>query len=392
MTTATTSRSLDPRARAIWSGARGPLVLAALVLLGAVLLALAASGQRSGTLDPRAADRPGSRALAELLRQQGVSVELVQTTDAAVAAVTATPRSTLLVAVPDLLVAEQVGRIAATAADLVLVAPSSDAALTLAPGVRPARGIDGDARDPVCSLPAAARAGRAEVGGIAYALEEVPGRNVTGCYPVGNDATLAQTVGGTSADRLVTVIGTGRPFTNDRLARQGNAALMLGLLGRHDRLVWYLPSLSDVPDSGKQSLWSLTPRGVKLGLAQLLVAVVLLALWRARRLGPVVEEALPVVVRAAETVEGRARLYRKAGARDSASAALRRASVERLLPVVSLPRRSHPTAVVAAVAARTGRSPVDVDNLLYGAAPADDQRLVALADALDQLEREVRRP
>jgi hypothetical protein len=81
---------------------------------------------------------------------------------------------------------------------------------------------------------------------------------------------------------------------------------------------------------------------VKFGVVQLLVALGVLALWRGRRLGPVVEEPLPVVVRAAETVEGRSRLYRKAGARDVAAEALRRAAVRRLGTALGLPRRAAP--------------------------------------------------
>ena len=54
--------------------------------------------------------------------------------------------------------------------------------------------------------------------------------------------------------------------------------------------------------------------------------------------------------------------------------------------------RAEPTAVVAAVAARSSRPAAEVGALLYGAAPADDASLVRLADALDDLEREVRRP
>ena len=58
----------------------------------------------------------------------------------------------------------------------------------------------------------------------------------------------------------------------------------------------------------------------------------------------------------------------------------------------------HPARSVAVmslaspVAARAGRSGPDVAALRYGAAPADDGALVRLADDLDALEREVRRP
>ena len=72
----------------------------------------------------------------------------------------------------------------------------------------------------------------------------------------------------------------------------------------------------------------LLPDWVGPTVLELFIAVVLVAGWRARRLGPVVEEPLPVVVRAAEVTEGRARLYRRAKARDRAANELRRATVE----------------------------------------------------------------
>jgi hypothetical protein len=191
----------------------------------------------------------------------------------------------------------------------------------------------------------------------------------------------------------VTLLASGVALTNRRFGEEGNASLALGLLGGHDRLVWYLPSLSDVPATDAQeSVYDLVPDGVWWGLVQLGVAVVLLALWRARRLGPVVPEPLPVVVLAAETVEGRARLYRRSRARDTAAESLRGARRVRLGRLLGLPARSAPTALVDAAAARAGRDPGAVAGLLYGAAPADDAALVRLADDLDALDREVRRP
>jgi hypothetical protein len=102
------------------------------------------------------------------------------------------------------------------------------------------------------------------------------------------------------------------------------------------------------------------------------------------------------VVRAAETVEGRGRLYRRNGARDKAAGALRAATLARLVPALGLGRGSggpgERGAVVDAIAARTRRTPVEVMALLYGAAPPGDAALVRLADDLDALEREVHRP
>jgi len=99
-----------------------------------------------------------------------------------------------------------------------------------------------------------------------------------------------------------------------------------------------------------------------------------------------VGEALPVVVPAAETVRGRARLMRAARARGTAAGELRMATVRRLSEMLGLGPDAPRAAVVAAVAGRTGRGANDVDELLYGTDPPDDAALVTLATALDELE------
>ena len=124
---------------------------------------------------------------------------------------------------------------------------------------------------------------------------------------------------------------------------------------------------------------------------QLLFAGLLVALWRGRRLGPPVPEPLPVVVRAAETVEGRARLYRRAGGRGRAGAALRSGALARLLPRLGIDPGAggEPAAaeVVAAVAARSGRRDAEVHAVLFGPPPVNDAGLVQLAETLDSIVR-----
>jgi len=363
---------------------RGPVVVTVVVLLGAVLLALAAGGPTSGRLDPRAPDPSGSRAVAELLRDQGVRVDLVQST--ARVRETAGPGSTLLVTDPELLADSQAAAVRRTGADLVVVEAARPGRFVA--GVAAGAPSEFEVRQPGCGLPPARRAGAADTGGAAYDVR--PGVPARLCYARDGRPSVVQVRDG---GRRVTLLGSGVPLTNRRLGDEGNAALALGLLGGHDQLVWYLPSLADVPASAaRESVYDLVPDGVWWGLVQLGVAVVLLALWRARRLGPVVTEPLPVTVRAAETVEGRARLYRRGQARDTAAESLRAVRRSGLSAALGLPARSAPTTIVDAVAARAGRPPGEVGPLLYGAAPADDAALVRLADDLDALDREVRRP
>lgn len=139
---------------------------------------------------------------------------------------------------------------------------------------------------------------------------------------------------GTRGDGDTVVLGAPDILYNSRLDEHGNASLALQLLGSRPHLVWYLPSLSDASatDAGDQSFFDLLPSGWLWGTLQLFIAAGLAALWRARRLGPLVPERLPVAIRASETVEGRARLYRKANARDRAATALRSTTRTRLAP------------------------------------------------------------
>jgi len=370
---------------AVWQAARAPLLIALLVLAAAVVLTIARRGTPAEALDPQSATGSGGRALAVLLRERGVQVDLVRS--AVAASDRAGPGTTLLVTTPDLLAAPQRQLVAESGADLVLVAPGGDALAALAPAVQPVALAPAATYPPECSLPAAQAAGPISIGGLTFSA---PAGDGTGCYPVdeGTDegVTLVRTQAG---GKLVTVLGGGGPLSNDGLAREGNAALALQLLGGQPRVVWYLPTLSEALEGERRPLGELVPDGIRYGLLQLAAAVVVLALWRVRRLGPVVAEPLPVLVRARETVEGRARLYRRARARDVAADALRWGARARLLARLGLPPTAEPLTVAESVAGRTGRSPAAVAALLYGAAPGDEAALVRLATELDTLEREL---
>ncbi|MFG3079159.1 DUF4350 domain-containing protein [Streptomyces parvulus] len=398
MTTEATlpTTSASPTARQIWTRGRGVALALVLLLAGAVAIAVVRSGDHHGELDPRSADPAGSRAVAELLADRGVSTRVVTTLDAARAATG--PDTTLLVAAPDLLTERQQTRLHATVAGsggrTVLVAPGGRAVERLVPGVTadPALSFDSTLA-PACDLPAARRAGTADTGGLRYSTHLAADT----CYPSRRLATLLRvpdtSAEGTPGDTVV--LGARDILVNDRLDDHGNASLALQLLGSRDHLVWYLPSLSGVPDPDEErGFFDLLPSGWLWGTLQLFIAAALAALWRARRLGPLVPEKLPVAIRASETVEGRARLYRKANARDRAATALRSATRTRLAPLVGVPvTRAHtPEALLPALSAHLHGDGQSLHSLLFGPPPGDDAALIALADQLDALESEVRRP
>jgi hypothetical protein len=388
--------SASPTARQVWTRARGVLLGLVILLVAAIAIAAVRSDAQHGSLDPRSVDPNGSRAVAELLADRGVSTRVVTTLEDA--RNSAGPDTTLLVAAPDLLTDRQQTRLHSAFTDsggrTVLVAPGIPSVGTLAPGVTadPTPSYD-STLPPDCALPAAQRAGTADTGGIRYTTTAP---DTDSCYLSDGLPTLLR-VPALEGDGDTVALGAPDILHNDRLDEQGNASLALQLLGSRPHLVWYLPSLSDdsATDSGDRSFFDLIPSGWLWGTLQLFIAAVLAALWRARRLGPLVPERLPVAIRASETVEGRARLYRKSNARDRAAAALRSTTRTRLAPLVGLsPTQAHaPEALLPALSARLhGDGQSSPQSLLFGPPPRDDAALINLADQLDALEREVRRP
>lgn len=235
--------------------------------------------------------------------------------------------------------------------------------------------------EPDCDLPAAERAGDADLGlteSYRATSEEV---RLTRCY----DGALVRY---TDAGRTITVVGGSSFMTNGALLERGNAALAMNLAGAAPRVIWFVPQQRE-GDTGDASLADLIPDQVGWIVLQLALAVVLLAIWQGRRLGPLVAESLPVVIRASETVEGRGRLYRSRRARDRAADALRTGTLGRLLPRLGLAATAPTHTVTQAVATRTGAEPTAVADLLYGPAPATDADLVTLARQLDDIERQV---
>ncbi|MEU1278303.1 DUF4350 domain-containing protein [Streptomyces sp. NPDC005805] len=409
--TTTSPTSLSPTGRQVWTRTRGLLAVLALLVVAGITIAALQSGGRHGRLDPRSVDPTGSRAVAELLKREGVAVRPVTSLPQATAA--AGPDATLLVTDPNLLSEPQLRELratmSATAGRTVLLSPDAIALDVLAPDVdtdAPARVAP---RDPQCSYPAARRAGDADLGGERYRTDLT---GADACYPSGGLPTLLR-LDNTSGGGDTVLLGAPNLLYNDRLDEHGNASLALQLLGSRNELIWYIPSLSDTSvseeprgdggdgdpagdagASGESTFLDLVPEGWIWGTLQLTVAAVLAAVWRGRRLGPLVTERLPVAVRASEATEGRSRLYRKTNARDRAASSLRTASRTRLGPLLGVaPSDVHSAEkLLPALSALLPDAGRDFHALLFGPAPDDDLSLINLADQLDALEREVRTP
>jgi hypothetical protein len=357
--------AVPPRKRRRWTL---PLIAGGLLALLLGLAALTTASSSGTAYDPRSATPSGTLALATLLRARGIDVARGTSPG---------PGKTVLVAFPSELNDRQLSALLSSGADVVLAAPGS---LTDAM-VQNSGSLTVRTRAPGCPFGPARVAGAARLGGERYSGPSL----ATSCY---DGALLALSPGSVDGGGRLVILGSADFLTNRRLGEQGNAALAVGLLSGHPKLTWYAGRPSG---DGTKSLTSLLPSGLKWAALQLVVALFFLAAWRARRLGPVITEPLPVVVRAAETVLGRARLYASARARPTAAAALRSGSRARLAALIHLDSSAEPQVMIVAVAARTGVEPARVAALLYpgggyGAA-GSEAALVRLADDLDRLEQ-----
>ena len=382
MTTASAGTSVTPTMSQHWRTWRWVLLALLAVTVVAVVTTYLTAPRPGGRMDPASTGPEGTHALVALLRDQGVAVD-VATTVAEVEKL-AGPDAQVLVAQTFYLVDDAVlGRLSDVPGDLLLVEPEPQTRAALSPEIRYA-GTTTMGGLPGCELAAAQRAGVARLGSSDTYEAVDDDRPLTRCY----DGALVQYRDG---DRTVTVVGSADFMLNGELLDEGNAALAMNLAGAKQRLVWYAPQEREGQNTDPQGVTDLIPDWIVWMLIQLAVVVLLLAWWQGRRLGPLVAENLPVVVRASETVEGRGRLYRSRRARDRAADALRTAALQRMLPRLGLTATAPPTAVAEAVSQRGGERPDIVHHALYGPAPATDDDLVALAGMLDNIERQVRR-
>jgi len=373
------------------------IALAALAVIVA-LASLAVSGAaRQG--DALAPDNPapgGTQALARVLQAQGVEVTLATTLPAARAAVGDGDDATLVLgATSDRLDDDRLAEVGRLSTRTVLLAPDFRTLQAIAPDVAAGGAAESADRalDAGCALPAARAAGSVPDDAPVFRYLGDDAEDAVACFPddTGDASALLQVPATLAAGGTVTVLGADPILTNDRIAEQGSAALALGVLGERPRLVWYTPSPDDAAGDAPPTLGELTPGWVTPAILLLGAAALAAAVWRGRRFGPLVVERLPVVVRADETAEGRARLYQRADARGHAVDALRVGTVDRIATTLALGRLASVDDVVAASAATLREDPAGIRALLLDDAPRTDRDLVDLAGRLAALERRLAR-
>lgn len=395
--------------RGVWIGA--------VVLVAALGLVLFLSGRQPGgtPFDVASSAPDGYRAIAILLRDRGadvrsVSPERMRTEPPGAGEV-------LVVPVPDLLTAPErrSARDAARAGALVVfgapVRSDDDTGSSDEPG---AVGWTGDvsARS-LADLPAEPLSpGACDItrldglGAIdrfdAETIHAGPGGEVRSCYGDGSWSVVTEERIG---DGSVVTLGSPYLFANARLQPDkedggrplDNAALALRLLGpgadgatagTRITMVDAVPTAGVSPEGAKNPI-GLLPTGVKLALVQLVGAFILYAWWRARRLGPVVSERMPVEIAGSELVSAVGDLLRRKGTPQRAGDVLRSDARRELARRLGVPPDAAPGVLVTVVAAHSGLDPAVVAAALIDGPVESAEALIRVAQSLTAIRQEV---
>ena len=350
--------------------------------VGGWLIQSAAVQAQKNALDPQLRGPTGTRALTEILQNNGLQLVVTRSHLDAARALQQGPATLVLPDAPALS-DQAIQDLTAEANDVVLVQPRERTLRLLLPGAESAGFGSFDPVEPDCSLPEAQRSGAIAPGEVFTAA---PGMQT--CYPSGDSWGLIVSDG----DQRISAIDGTVSLTNQHLAQDGNAALAINLMGRNPTVVWYIPSLADSDlDYTPPTLGELTPPWLTPVILILIGAAMAAAVWRGRRFGPLVAERLPVTVRASETTEGRGRLYANGADRTYALDQLRQGTLTRLSILLGLGTSARADEVVASVAARTGRHRDHLKAVLMDALVHTDQDLVSMRDQLRQIEQDTRR-
>ena len=369
-----------------------PVIVVCLLLASALAVTVLTRGSQgnTGDLDPANPGFTGSQALANVLHDHGVTVTVVRSQRELLAETVDAATTVAITGTNNL--SGRTARAAlahtASAASLVLLAPDPEVThgMGLPVSSHLARLSDVAAG---CRSTDVGEDFRLAQARRAY-LPTADSSGGTACFPdkIDGGGAMVSLPAATGRPPVI-LLGDDTLIANGAILESDNAAIALHLFGHTNRLIWYVPSLADIAAADSTSR-SIAPPWFQPGLVLGASAVVLLCLWRGRRLGRLVTEPLPVIVRAVETTESRGRMYRKTRDRARTLAVLRQATRRRLASYLGLSASSGTANVAAASAAVSGRSYQDVLHLLDSAAAHDDSSLLDLANALSTLEKEVR--
>jgi hypothetical protein len=355
---------------------RALLVLAAAILAAA---ALTVSAPDDGLpLDPSATGADGTRALVDVLAALQRPADVV-TPDAI-------GDADVVLVLRDQLTGRQRERLrrrARAGARVVVADPASE----LTPEPTGSTGLLDRSLTADCDLSATLAARRIQPGDGA-ALFAVPDGG-TACFPGDGGAWLVVEPVGRGH---IIALGDPSVLTNSRLDVADHAPLVVRLLtpadGRDIAIV--RPVLRSAAE-GDETLSDLVPTGVRTMLGQLLLAFVVVVLWRARRLGRPLPDTSRVRLPSSDLTAASGALLARNRTRAAAARRIAAGSRRRLTRHLGLSPDTTDDEIARAVAAVTGDDTARVTTLLDPAPPHDDPTLLRITAELDTLERAVER-
>jgi Domain of unknown function (DUF4350) len=355
--------------------------------------AIAGNPKQTGPpLGPSATSPDGAKALRLLLEQQGTTVDVG-------ANPVLGPTDGVALLLQDQLNADSRAALLAwvqRGGTLVVADPRSDLAAAAPARAAGPGGLELAAGPlvPACREPAFA--GIDHIDPTGSPLLRATG-DVLGCFPQGNGVFLLLRTQG-----LGTVVALGGPrlWTNAYLGKVDNSVLATALVAPRPggRVTWFDGTRAG---GGHRSLVDLIPGRVEGALAQIAVALVVMALWRGRRLGRPVIERQPVELPGSELVVAVGNLLHQGHRIDQAAAILRADLARTLADRLGVPATARPEVLAGATAARltgagiagsgvtTGLDPGLILATLAGPPPADEEALIGLAQAADRIRQEV---
>ena len=352
------------------------------VIVGAAVLVVAlivsSPGSSAAHLDPTSASPGGTKALIDLLGESGGRVTV--TTD--------TPGPSTAVA---LLLVDTTSE--AMTADLerwvraggVLVV--ADARSSFVPPGRRAPTVFGVGAASIargeCSIAALGGVNQIAPGDGSVRFEVPDG--AAGCIDQGSGAFVVDQ----PLDRgHIVSVGGADAFTNELLGTDDNAVLAVSLLaprtGTPVSVLWGMTATDS-----HRSLSHLISTGVRLGLWELVVAFVVYALWRGRRLGRPVAEVQPVQIGGSELVSAVGNLLQQSHDPDRAARLLRADLRRQLTERLGLGRGATPDVLAEVTAARTGVARDQVARAVSDLPVRNEAELLALAHDIDTIRTEV---
>jgi hypothetical protein len=355
-----------------------PFVLLGIGLLAVTLLA-GQPNEEGEPYDPASNGETGTKALVGLLTELGADVDVSDRRPG--------PQTDVVFVLPGVLPPEReasLRRFAESGGVVVVADPTTE--------LNPPRGeaasfgglVDEVLEQRECTIAALAGARTIKPEG-GFRFRPPPGAAV--CYTRGGDAYVVDVAVG---DGHIVSVGGARLFTNELLGSDDNAVLAAALLApTPGTRVLFVEAPEGTDPGDGPDLTSLIGIGVRLALLQLVVAFVVYAFWRGRRLGRPVIEPQPVELGGSELVDAVGNLLQQSGSPSRAAAILQGDLRRELCERLGLAPDAPPDVIADAAFTRTGADRDPVLLTVVDTPVADEAGLLGLAQAVDAVRQEV---